>query len=179
MTNGLGTHWELSANEIKPYACGSVSHALIDTALEARRFVPKPQRVALTVHPYVLTTMGRTTPADAQEAKFSATHCFAEAFHKGHPTDPEVVTLRARCVLLPDESVPRQGVRAEITAEDGTVWRSERDHPTRLTEEGIRHKAHTLTRPVLGDRAENFVTQAFAPEKGTVADLFAAGTRRR
>lgn len=182
--DGLGTRWELAANEIKPYACGVVSHALIDTALEARRFVSAPQRVALAVHPFVLVAMGRTEPVNALEAKFSATHCFAAGFHRGHVdaavftdhADPEVVALRNRCVLVSDESVPRYGVRAEITAADGTVWRSQRDHPARLDEEGVRRKAHALTRPVLGDRAEGFVTHAFDPGKGTVADLFAAGT---
>jgi 2-methylcitrate dehydratase PrpD len=181
VADGLGARWELAANEIKPYACGVVSHALVDTALEARRIVPAPQRVVLTVHPFVLVAMGRTDPADALEAKFSATHCFAAVFHRGHlastdHADPEVVALRNRCVLVPDESVPRYGVRAEITAADGTVWRSERDDPARLDEEGVRRKAHALTAPVLGERAANFVTQAFDPGKGTVADLFAAGT---
>jgi 2-methylcitrate dehydratase PrpD len=52
------------------------------------------------------------------------------------------------------------GTNWELAAEDGTV----------------RRKAHALTEPVLGERAAAFVSHAFDPGKGTVADLFAAGS---
>jgi 2-methylcitrate dehydratase PrpD len=183
--DGLGTRWEIERNEIKPYACGVVSHAIIDVAaVAARQFAAPPRAVRLTVNPFVLVAMGRTAPADGLAAKFSATHCFAVGFHHGHADPaqfaddvvraPEIVALRDRCELVPDETVPRYGVRAEITGTDGTVWRVERDHPEPLDDAGIRRKALALTEPVLAERAAPFVELAFAPT--STADLLAAGT---
>ncbi|MCT2582046.1 MmgE/PrpD family protein [Actinophytocola gossypii] len=184
--DGLGERWELERNEIKPYACGVVSHALIDVAAEAgRRFPEPPSAVRLTVNPFVLVAMGRTAPANSLAAKFSATHCFAVGYRYGHAdpaqfaddvvTAPEVVALRDRCELVADESVPRYGVRAEVTAADGEVWRAERDRPAVLDAAGVRRKALALTEPVLGERAAAFVDLAFDPAAGSVAGLLAAG----
>lgn len=188
--DGLGKRWEIEDNEIKPYACGVVSHALIEVATEAARQLAGPPRsVRLTVNPFVLVAMGRTDPVDQLEAKFSATHCFAVGYRYGQAGPPEfadevvndasVIDLRRRCVLVPDDSVPRYGVRAEITGDDGTVWRAERDHPPVLDADGVRRKATALTEPVLGERAAKFVELAFRPADWPVDTLLRAGVAEK
>jgi 2-methylcitrate dehydratase PrpD len=182
--DGLGSRWELERNEIKPYPCGVVSHSIIDVAVMAGRgSVGVPTSVRLTVHPFVLEAMGATAPSSSLEAKFSATHCFAVGYLRGQAGlaefsddavhDPDVVALRSRCELVADESVPRYGVRAEITDASGSVRHRRRDHPARLDADGVRRKARALVEPVLGARTAGFVALAFDPG-AAVADLVAA-----
>lgn len=183
--HGLGTRWELEANEIKPYSCGVVSHSIIDVAAELAGRQPK--HVRLTVNPFVLVAMGRTAPADSLAAKFSATHCFAVGYLHGQagPAQfaddvvraPDVVALRDKCELVPDDTVPRYGVRVEVTDADGTVRTATRDRPKKLDADGVRRKAHALAEPVLGDGAARFVTLAFDP--GDLPELIASARPRQ
>jgi 2-methylcitrate dehydratase PrpD len=171
--DGLGSRWEIETNEIKPYACGVVSHSIIDiaVALAAER-AGEPASVRLDVHPFVLVAMGRTAPRTGLEAKFSATQCFAVGYLDGAAGPeqfadevvrrPDVVALRDRCRLVADPALPRYGVRAEITTTDGQVVRRERGHPEPLGPDGVRRKALALAGPVLGADAEGFVDAAFA-----------------
>lgn len=183
---GLGSRWELERNEIKPYACGVVSHSIIDVAAAAGRgSAGIPASVRLTVHPFVLVAMGRTAPSSGLEAKFSATHCFAAGYLRGQAGpaefadevvhDPAIVALRSRCELVADGSVPRYGVRAEITDGSGSVRHEQRDRPAVLDADGVRRKALALVEPVLGARAAEFVALAFAPD-AAMADMVAAAT---
>ncbi|MPZ86094.1 MAG: MmgE/PrpD family protein [Actinophytocola sp.] len=184
--DGLGSRWELSANEIKPYACGVVSHSIIDVAVAAGRGAAGlPAAVRLTVNPFVLVAMGRLAPSDSLEAKFSATHCFAAGYLRGQAgpaefadeivRDPEVAALRSRVTLVPDETVPRYGVRAEIVPTSGAVRRETQDRPTRLDPEGVRRKSFMVTEPLLGTRAAELVALAYDPTSA-VSDLVAAST---
>jgi 2-methylcitrate dehydratase PrpD len=80
---------------------------------------------------------------------------------------------------LDGPAAPLEGRRGLFALHAGRVDRPVTDGlGTSWELAAIFHKGHTdhaLTVPVLGERAEDFVTQAFAPEKGTVADLLAAG----
>lgn len=184
----LGSRWEIEANEIKPYACGVVSHSIIDlaTALAAER-ASEPVAVRLDVHPFVLVVMGRTAPGTGLEAKFSATHCFAVGYLDGcaGPAQfadevvrrPDVVVLRDRCRLVPDPALPRYAVRAEIVTADGQVLHRERRHPEPLGIDGVRRKALALTAPVLGTRAGGFVDAAFALDAVASVRAFSVGAQ--
>lgn len=186
--DGLGERWEIERNEIKPYACGVVSHSIIDLAIDLagqQGGVP-PDTVRLNVNPFVLTAMGRAAPSSGLEAKFSATHCFAVGFLHGRAgpaqfkdvvvRDPEVVALRDRCLLVPDPALDRYQVRAEIVTADGSVRQLRRDHPAALGPDALEAKALSLAEPVLGVAAGDFVRRAFAPDdEESVAALMAAG----
>ena len=75
---GLGEQWETVLNTFKPYACGIVSHPVIDAAVEARpRVAGGISRIVVTVNPIVLDVMGVEEPADGLESKFSVYHCAA------------------------------------------------------------------------------------------------------
>lgn len=184
----LGSRWEIERNEIKPYACGVVSHSIIDLAIELaeERATAPPDAVRLTLNPFVLTAMGRTAPSTGLEAKFSATHCFAVGFLHGRAgpaqfddavvRHPDVVALRDRCRLVPDPALDRYQVRAEIITADGSVRYLHREQPSTLGPDGLEAKALALAEPVLGASAADFVRRAFAvDDEGSVAALVAAG----
>lgn len=187
LVHDLGTSWEIERNEVKPYACGVVAHAVVDVARETRHQLSGPPRaVRLRVHPFVPLAMGQRDPGDGLGAKFSATHCFAVGllhdaagpaqFLDRVATDPDVVAVRERVELVVDDSVPLYGVRAEIVDADGTSRTLERDHPLPLDTAGLARKARELTEPVLGSRAPAFVRSAFALADTSVTDLLLAGS---
>lgn len=186
--DGLGTFWEIEHNEIKPYACGVVSHSIIDVAVAlAGETTAPPDAVRLEVNPFVLTAMGRTAPRDGLEAKFSASHCFAVGylhaaagpaqFTDAIARDPAVTALRDRCTLVPDPTLPRYAVRAEIITADGAVLHRQQDHPDLLGPDGLRRKALSLTEPVLGADAADFVDRVFALDKAASVREFLAASR--
>ena len=178
LTEGLGSVWELESNEVKPYACGVVSHPIIDLARELRAELGAGRGVAevrLEVHPLVPSVMGRHAPGTGLESKFSAAHCFAvglvrdgggpEDFSDTAATDPALSAVRDRCVLVPDPTLGRYSVRARIVTDQGTVLERSVDGARRLDTEQVRDKARGLTAPVLGPLHEEFVDTVFTVEK--------------
>ncbi|MBR8741798.1 MmgE/PrpD family protein [Nocardiopsis sp. MG754419] len=178
LTNGLGSLWELESNEIKPYACGVVSHPIIDLARELRAETGADRAVSevrLDVHPLVPSVMGRLSPTDGLESKFSAVHCFAvglvrdgggpEDFTDAAAVDPALAVVRERCTLNPDPGLGRYAVRARIVTEEGTVLERTVDGARRLDAAQVRDKARALAAPVLGDAHEEFVDTVFGLEK--------------
>ena len=82
----LGGHWEIERNVIKPYACGVVSHPIIDAAIElGEHFKPDEiERVDIRTNPMVLDIMGNPNPRDGLESKFSGYHRFTVGFLDGY-----------------------------------------------------------------------------------------------
>lgn len=189
LLSGLGTTWESTANEIKPYACGVVGHPIIDLARELRSELAEgdpPAKVHLNVHPLVPAVLGRTEPSDGLEAKFSAVHCFAvglmrdsggpESFTDAAASDPAVADLRRRCTLTADPEVGRYAVHATVVTDDGRVIERSLDGARSLDADEVRDKARSLTGPVLGRASNSFVDTAFGLELVTGLDrLVTAG----
>lgn len=192
MVDGLGSRWEVEQNAFKPYACGIVSHAIIDAAIELRDQVGTRQieGVELTVHPVVLDVMGVLDPATGLEGKFSAPHCFAvglldgaaglEQYTDARVRAPDVTALRDRVRLQPDDAVARGAAVALVTTADGRQLTVEVPHATGsaerpMTDAQLRAKAIALVRPVLDERSAQLVDIAFRlDDLDDLAELTAA-----
>ena len=84
--DGLGSTWIILENAFKPYACGLVSHQIIDAAIALRRdfaSAEEIERIDVLVHPIVLDVMKNVEPRTGLEAKFSAYHCAAIGYLDG------------------------------------------------------------------------------------------------
>ena len=80
-TDGLGEEWELHMNGLKPYACGVVSHPLIDAMIAMRCkdgvVAGEVESISAIVHPLVLELVNRQHPDIGLEGKFSFHHSMA------------------------------------------------------------------------------------------------------
>lgn len=168
MLRGLGERWELEANAFKPYACGIVSHAAIDAAIDARGELGGEEiaEVVVTVNPVVLDVMGIRDPADGLETKFSVYHCVAVGLVDGAggtaqfadalARSGEIVAVRDRVRIIVDAEVAKGAARLWARTAGGRELRTEIRHATGsaerpMTDEQLRHKAEGLVAPVLGD----------------------------
>lgn len=137
LVDGLGTRWEVLGNRVKAYACGVVSHPLIDAMRRLRSEARNDpiERVAALVHPLVTELMGRRAPQTGLEARFSATHCAAVAYLFDHAdpvafadaavADPEVIALRDSVDLRPSTSVTHMTARVVATTRSGATFEIE------------------------------------------------------
>lgn len=196
MVQNLGSTWELESNAIKPYACGIVSHPVIDAGIELRRSGVRPQDVSavrLRTNPVVLDVMGISDRTDGLQSKFSVYHCFAvglidgaggpEQFSDARARDPEIADLRRRITVDLDASVARDECFAEV---DGAELRSHHvEHATAskdrpMTVAQLQEKIRLVTAPVLGSaKAAAFAELVLhASEELLISDLAnaAAGT---
>jgi 2-methylcitrate dehydratase PrpD len=119
LTEGLGVHWELSANAYKPYPTGVVLHPVIDACLQLRdAHALKADDIAqITVrgNPLLGERADRPHPRNGRDASLSVQHSCAIAFIDGAVglrqfTDacvarPEVAALRARVTMERDAAV--------------------------------------------------------------------------
>ena len=132
--DGLGTVWEAPTNAFKPYACGIVSHPIIDAGIELRNhFVSADEIEAIEVrcHPVVLDVMGKSEPKNGLETKFSAYHCAAvgfldaaagpRQFSDERAVDPAVVALRHKVRVETTREVPRGSAKLTARGRDGRV----------------------------------------------------------
>jgi len=133
LTEGLGEHWELLDNTYKPYPCGIVSHPAIEAAerLHATLDGARPVAVRVRCHPLVVELTGNPTPDTGLAARFSTIHGVAAGLVDGvvalRQYDDErvraqdVVDMRARTTLVPDEAMARAAATVEVDLEDGRV----------------------------------------------------------
>jgi 2-methylcitrate dehydratase PrpD len=194
MVDELGSRWELEANAFKPYACGIVSHAIIDAAIELREqaTAEEIESVELTVHPVVLDVMGVLNPAAGLEAKFSAPHCFAVGLLDGTAgleqyTDARVgaadaQALRARVRIKLDPAVAKGAAVAQVTTADGRRLHAEVPHATGsaerpMTDAQLRAKASALVEPILGEGSVDLIDLAFAADALDDLDALTAAAR--
>lgn len=191
MLEGLGARWELEDNAFKPYACGIVSHPVIDAAIELRDRIPDAdavRSVEVDVHPVVLDVMGQLDPQDGLSTKFSVTHCFAvgllegaggpEQFSGSRARRPDVVALRDRVRCVTDRGTRKGSARVAVELTDGTVLRSEIEHATGsaerpMTDAQLLAKARLVVGPVLGPGTDALLSTAFALDGADVAELTA------
>lgn len=176
MIVGLGERWELETNAFKPYACGIVSHPVIDAAVALRARARAPEGVAavrVRVNPAVLDVMGIREPTDSLQAKFSVYHCFAVGFLDGAAAprqfredrvlDEGVTRLRRLVTVDADATVRRGEAFVAVTTTEGVTFEEHVEHARgsaerAMTDEDLRSKCVSVTAPVLEARAEQFVT---------------------
>lgn len=168
MIEGLGEHFEISANTYKPFACGVVIHPAIDGCIQLFEGGLKSddiERVELRVHPLVLELTGKTAPADGLEGKFSIYHGCAVGLALGAGGEaefsddivrrPDIVALRSKVTTTVDSSVgeaaagitvyARGGLRLQVFVEHAI---GSRDRP--LSDQRLTAKFEAQVTPVLG-----------------------------
>lgn len=189
MLAGLGSSWELELNAFKPYACGIVSHPVIDAAIELRDQIAREDLIAsvdVTVNPVVLDVMGIEDPKDGLSTKFSVYHCFAvgyldgaggpEEFSDSKALDPTASSLRRRVRTTADPSTPIGAARVVAHLIDGRRIEVHTGHATGsaerpMTDQQLVKKARRLTEPIIGDGTEEFLEVAFAMDRHDVGAL--------
>lgn len=189
--DGLGARWELDRNAFKPYACGVVSHPVIDTGRTLAQAVGDAEVASVTVYvnPVVLDVMGVSEPTSALESKFSAAHCFAVGFlfGGGGPAefsdacarDPAVAAMRKRVRFESTDTIQKGAARAVLHTRDGAQHRVAVDHATGsaerpMTSVQLRDKARLIVEPILRDGTEAFLDRSFELDRHDVASLMAA-----
>jgi len=196
---GAIDRWVLLDNSYKPFPCGVVAHPGIEAAQRFRSAHPELdvsaiRAATLRCNPLVPELMGNPTPVTGLEGRFSATHVVTAALLDGRMglrqvsdervVEPELVALRRRVALAPDEAVPRQAAVLSVELTDGSVLESRvdtvissRERP--LDDAALSEKFTDLVEPVLGaERAGALAAAAWSwGEATTVADvvLLAAG----
>jgi 2-methylcitrate dehydratase PrpD len=197
MVDGLGSTWHTMDNTFKPYACGIVSHAVIDAGVLLRARLPSAddiRRVDVRVNPVVMDVMGIADPRSGLQSKFSVFHCFAVGFLRGAAgpeqfSDTEarakdIAALRRRVHVTTDATVAKD--EADVTVSLAGVQRLHEHvkHATGslsrpLTDAGLRDKCRLVGRPVLGDRIEDLISLLFSVERlETLEPLFQAAVHR-
>jgi 2-methylcitrate dehydratase PrpD len=148
VTRDLGTHWELPANGLKPYACGAGNHAFIDAALALRQ---KPgvrpdtiQHIHGAVRQFAPNLVRHQHPVSALDTKFSYFHAIAvalvdgaalpEQFNDEKAKDPVIHAIRDKITVSEDASLPRRSALVTMTLTDGTTYTERVDHPTGTAE---------------------------------------------
>lgn len=192
MVAGLGSTWHAADNTFKPYACGIVSHAVIDAgvALRARLSADEVQRVDVRVNPVVMDVMGVADPHDGLQSKFSVFHCFTVGFLRGAAgpeqfSDKEaragdVVSLRRRVHVTTDPVVAKDEAYVTVVTADGQQRREHVEHATGslsrpMTDAQLRDKCRLVGRPALGARIEDLISLLFRVERlETLQPLFEA-----
>jgi 2-methylcitrate dehydratase PrpD len=166
ITDNLGATFEISRNTYKPFACGIVTHPIIDGCIQLRNeHSLTSQQVAsifLRVNPLVLELTGKKTPQTGLEAKFSIYHASAVAIIRGIAgpneytdaivQDSDVIALRDKVSAQVDESVSEEEAFVRITLNDGTVL-----------DKHVEHAIGSLERPMTNEALE----QKFSDQAAT------------
>lgn len=164
ITEGLGETFEVTKNTYKPFACGIVTHPIIDGCIQLRNehglTAGQIERVSLRVNPLVIKLTGKKTPQTGLESKFSIFHASAAAIIRGSAgpkeftdataRDPAVIALRDRVAARVDEDVSEEEAFVSITLKDGRTF-----------EKHIEHAIGSVENPMTNDSLEaKFLDQA-------------------
>lgn len=194
MLDGLGSKWELEKNAFKAYACGIVSHAIIDAGRYLRTRLPTDAvaDVEVRAHPVVREVMGVADPRSGLESKFSAYHAFAVGFlddagglaqfSEQRAQAEDARDLRRRVRVVDDPTVARGAAQVVATAVDGGTERVDIEHATGslarpMTDVQLVEKARSVVLPVLGDGTEPFLEHAFAVDTTGFGALLSVAQR--
>jgi 2-methylcitrate dehydratase PrpD len=164
ITDDLGATFEVVKNTYKPFACGIVTHPIIDGCIQLRNehaLTPEQiSKVSLRVNPLVIKLTGKKTPQTGLEAKFSIFYISAAAIINGVAgpnqftddavRDPQAIALRDRVEATVDENVSEEEAFVSITLNDGTVL-----------DKHIEHAIGSIERPLTkGHLEQKFADQA-------------------
>ena len=142
ITDHLGETFEVTSNTYKPFACGIVTHPIIDGCIQLRNehnlTSDMISRVSLRVNPLVLKLTGKKAPQTGLEAKFSIFYISAAAIIQGVAgpnqftdaavRDAEAIALRDRVEATSDENVSEEEAFVVIRLNDGTVLSKHIEH---------------------------------------------------
>jgi 2-methylcitrate dehydratase PrpD len=166
VTDELGDRWEVEKNTYKPFACGIVTHPIIDGCIQLKNehqlTYNMIDTVSLRVNPLVIKLTGKKTPQTGLEAKFSIFYISAASVIQGVAgpnqftdeavRDPDTVDLRDRVEATIDESVSEEEAFVSITLKDGRTFTKH-----------IEHAIGSVQRPLSNERLElKFSDQAQA-----------------
>jgi 2-methylcitrate dehydratase PrpD len=157
ITDNLGASFEVVRNTYKPFACGIVTHPIIDGCIQLRNDhdldADRIRSVSLRVNPLVLKLTGKKTPQIGLETKFSIFHASAAAIIRGSAgpneftdaaaQDPAIIRLRDKVTARADDAVSEEEAFVAITLDDGTV------HDIH-----IEHAIGSIQRPMTRDALE-------------------------
>ena len=143
-TKNLGSHWELPANGLKPYACAQANHGFLDATLALRKkkgVSPETvKHIQGSVCQFAPALVRRRHPRNGLEAKFCYYHSIAVALIDGQAlpaqytdarsTDPAVEDLRNRIDVSEDPSLPRRAASVTVELNDGTTYTETIPHAT-------------------------------------------------
>jgi 2-methylcitrate dehydratase PrpD len=174
ITDNLGRTFEVVSNTYKPFACGIVTHPIIDGCIQLRnenRLMPgQISSVSLRVNPLVLKLTGKKTPQTGLEAKFSIFYISAASiihgvagpnqFTDAAVRDTDVIALRDKVTATSDESVSEEEAFVVIRLNDGTILSKH-----------IENAIGSLERPLTREHLElKFRDQALASLPGNQVD---------
>ena len=171
----FGAPWRMEGVRFKVHAACFLTHASINALLGLRRTdgvaVGDVERVDVTVPPGHLSVCAIPEPRTGLEGKFSLRYTAALALARGSAgpdrftdalvADPELVALRDRVTVIPDDRLDGPVARVSVKLSDGRVADAEHDtnvrpwhdDPAEQTAD-LLEKFHALTAPVIGaDRA--------------------------
>ncbi len=159
ITDNLGRTWEVEKNTYKPFACGIVTHPIIDGCIQLRNqhklTSEQIEKISLRVNPLVIKLTGKKTPQTGLEAKFSIFYISAAAIIEGVAgpnqftdeavQDAKTIALRDRVEATADENVSAEEAFVSITLRNGTVVDKHIEHAIGsvqrpLTKEHLEHK---------------------------------------
>lgn len=195
MVCALGDSWELEKNTFKPYACGIVSHPVIDGAIMLRGKLDPDSEVAeavLRVNPVVLDVMGVKEPQSGLQSKFSVYHCLAVGFLYGaagpaqfeesQARAPRVVDVREKVRVEPDSELARDEAHVTIRMSDGAGAQQHIEHATGsaespMTNAQLKEKMRLVAEPILGSRVDAFVDNALKVHELDSVDILLDAAR--
>lgn len=151
ITDELLNRWDLLANSPKPYACGILSHCMIDAmlSLRARPGVAPGQVRSITgrVNPLAIKLESRPEPTNGLLGRLSFQHAMAVALVDGtaYPTqftdervnDPTVAGLRRLIHVEGDESIGPDQCELSMTLNDGREYKHRIEHATGTPENPV------------------------------------------
>jgi len=168
--DGLGEHWELRRNALKPYACCGFTHAPVDAArmLAAQMASGALRRARVQVHPLAPKMAGQY-PHSPLAAKFSIAYCVAlglrghrateQDFHPERLADTAVMELVDKVEIVPEPSLGYAAAKLEVTLADGKsatadvpVSLGNPENPMAWSD--LQGKFASLVQPVLGARTD-------------------------
>ena len=185
VTDALGERWELPNNGLKPYACGVVSHPLIDAMITMRNAhgVKAEDVLAITanVQPLVLELMDRQQPRIGLEGKFSHQHSMAVGLVDGgafpaqytddRVKDPVIIALREVIKATVDPKMPEDAAEVTVMLKDGRSITEKVDHATGapenpMSDEQLEDKFRNLVGKVLPkDKSEQLLARLWDIDK--------------
>lgn len=164
IVDDLGNSFEVTRNTYKPFACGIVTHPIIDGCIQLRNAhglrAGQIESVALRVNPLVLKLTGKKAPQTGLEGKFSIYHASAVALIRGSAgpreytdevvRDPQIIALRDRVTAEVDQAMSEEEAIVSITLKNGQT----------LTRH-VEHAIGSLRNPMTDDALEaKFLDQA-------------------
>lgn len=195
---GLGLHWEIVDNALKPYACGIVSHPVIDGAIALRERVPAGavlESAEVRVNPVVLEVMGVEDPQDGLQSKFSVYHCFAIGllFGSAGPLqytdhvarEDNVVALRSVVTAVVDPSLRKDECHVRARTTQGEELEYHVEHATGsvnrpMTDQQLGQKCRLLLAPTRDDSGDALFSAAMRiDELDSLDSLFTASRPSR